>query len=88
MVSKKSPILFDLELMPHHGEDMEQLFLWLKQSELIRQGQGYQRRLFDRPPEYGEAYSENSLTVIAAPTQRAKKLTRDEIKDLKKQIPT
>lgn len=85
MTSKKNLTLSKLKLIPTLGEEMEHLFYWLQQSKLTHQGQSYQKNLFENPPEYGRLYNENSLTVIATPTQRAKKLTQDEIKNLKKE---
>ena len=83
MVRKKGPTLSDLNLIPALSEEMDELFLWLERSELTRKGKSYQKSPSNSPPEYGQTYNEDSLTIIAAPTQRSKKLTQDEIKSLK-----
>ena len=85
MVPKKSSNPFDLQLIFNIKDNMGQVFDWLEQSELTRQSKSYQKSLFDRPPEYGEVYNGESLSVIAAPTQRAQKLKREDIKALKKE---
>lgn len=93
MARKKDPNLFDLDLMPELTDDMDILFRWLEESKLTRKGKSYQRDQFNRPPEFGQPYDEDSISIIAAPTRRAKKLTRDQIRVLKekyknKDVPT
>jgi len=78
MATKRGPTLSDLKLIPELGEGMGQLFSWLEKSELTRKGQNYQRTLFDPPLPYGETYDEDTLPLIAAPTQRAEKLNQEE----------
>jgi len=86
MVTKKSSNPFDLQLIFNIKDNMGQVFDWLEQSELTRGAKSYQKSRSDRSREYGEVYDGESLSVIAAPTQRTQtqKLTRDEIKALKK----
>lgn len=79
----KRPDLNDLKLIPAIGEEMDELFSWLQKNSLTREGSSYQKGHSNSPPAYGETYDGNSVAIIAAPTQRAKKLTQKEIKTLK-----
>jgi hypothetical protein len=85
MADRRKPSLFDLGLIPDLRDDMEDVFYWLEKNKFTRKGKNYQKNLFDKPPEYGQPYNEDSLTVIAAPTKRSEKLSRSQIKVFKEE---
>lgn len=84
MASKEESDLSKFNLVPVISERMEDLFQWLDHNNLIQSSESYQVSEFDDPIQYGSNSNKNSSMVLAAPTQRTKKLSQDDIKELKK----